>query len=38
MFFFLSDETDGYFVDSPLEWGFDVFIGEDIRKQGFGDN
>ena len=24
-------------MSPPLEWGFEVFIGEDIRKQGFGD-
>ena len=28
-----------YFVNSPqrLECGYEVFIGEDFRKQGFGD-
>ena len=33
--FFVSNEADGYFMSSPLEWGFEVFIREDIRKQGF---
>ena len=37
-FFFVPGKADGYFVSSPLEWGYEVFIGEDIRKQGFGDN
>ena len=36
--FFVSDKADRYFVSSPLEWGFEVVIGEDILKQGFGDN
>ena len=36
--FFVSDEADRYFVSSPLEWSFEIVIGEDILKQGFGDD
>ena len=37
-YFFVSDKANGYLVNSPLEWGCEVFIEEDIRKQRFGDN
>ena len=33
---FVSDKAEKYFVNSPLEWGFEVFVEEDIRKQGVG--
>ena len=29
-YFFASDKADGYFVNSPLEWVFGVFVEEDI--------
>ena len=35
-YFFVSDKVDRYFVSSPLEWGFEVFVEEDIWKQGVG--
>ena len=34
--FFVFDKADGYFVNYPLEWGFEVFVEEDIQKQGVG--
>ena len=36
IFFFVSDKADWYFMNYTLEWGFEVFVEEDIRKQGVG--
>ena len=30
----VSDKADGYFVNSPLEWGFEVLLGKMFGNKG----